>query len=118
MPLPGRRFSVAQRASRLTGMGMAAGARERGDVSRFELLASAIAGRRVTIERTDRRHGAWTDGATIFVDPDAPETTPSNASSSKRRSWAPGVLRGKSSSGSCEARRPAAVTSASKGTER
>jgi nitric oxide reductase NorD protein len=57
-------------------MATAAGARERGDVSRFELLASAIAGRSVTIERSDRKSEAWTDGTTIFVDPDAPETTP------------------------------------------
>ena len=45
-------------------------------MSRFELLASAIAGRSVTIERTDHKGGVWTDGATIFVNPDAPTTTP------------------------------------------
>ena len=44
---------------------------EQDDVSRFELLASAIAGRRVTIERSDQKGGVWTDGATIFVLPDA-----------------------------------------------
>ncbi len=52
------------------------GTREAGDVSRFELLASAIAGRSVTIETTDHKAGVWTDGATIFVNPDAPITTP------------------------------------------
>jgi nitric oxide reductase NorD protein len=57
-------------------MGMDAGARGPGDVRRFELLASAIAGRSVTIERSDPKLGAWTDGTTIFVDPEAPATTP------------------------------------------
>jgi hypothetical protein len=46
------------------------------DVNRFELLASAIAGRSVTIEPSDERYEAWTDGATIFVNPDAPIGTP------------------------------------------
>jgi hypothetical protein len=55
---------------------MVTGTREHGDVSRFELLASAIAGRSVTIEPTDQEAGAWTDGATIFVNPDAPVATP------------------------------------------
>ena len=57
-------------------MGMVTGTPDHGDVSSFELLASAIAGRKVTIERTDQRGGAWTDGAIIFVNPDAPEATP------------------------------------------
>jgi nitric oxide reductase NorD protein len=57
-------------------MGMVTGTREHGNVSRFELLASAIAGSSVTIERTDLKGGGWTDGATIFVNPDAPETMP------------------------------------------
>ena len=57
-------------------MTIGTGTRESGDVSRFELLASAIAGRSVTIETTDRRRGVWTDGATIFVNPDATTTTP------------------------------------------
>ena len=48
---------------------------EPGDVTRFELLASAIAGRSVTIEPTDNKGEVWTDGATIFVNPDAPKTT-------------------------------------------
>ena len=54
---------------------MVTGTREPGDVSRFELLASAIAGRTVTIEATDHKEGVWTDGATIFVDREAPKTT-------------------------------------------
>ena len=57
-------------------MAIGAGTRESGDVSRFELLASAIAGRSVTIETTDHKGGAWTDGATVFVNPDEPTTTP------------------------------------------
>lgn len=57
-------------------MAIVTGTREPGDVSRFELLASAIAGRSVTIETTDHMGGVWTDGATIFVNPDAPKTTP------------------------------------------
>jgi hypothetical protein len=56
-------------------MGTGTAAREQDDISRFELLASAVAGRSVTIERTDQKGGAWTDGATIFVNLDAPETT-------------------------------------------
>jgi nitric oxide reductase NorD protein len=52
------------------------GTREPGDVSRFELLASAIAGRIVTIETTDHKGEVWTDGAAIFVNPHAPKTTP------------------------------------------
>lgn len=55
---------------------MITGTPEHGDVSRFELLASAIAGRSVTIESTVQGDGAWTDGATIFVSPDATVTTP------------------------------------------
>ena len=43
-------------------------------MGRFELLASAIAGRSVTIERTQEKGGAWTDGESIFLDPDASET--------------------------------------------
>lgn len=45
------------------------------DVGRLELLASAIAGRSVTIERTDQKGGAWTDGETIFVNPEGPKAT-------------------------------------------
>lgn len=48
-------------------MGVAARTREQGDVKRFELLASAIAGRNVTIEEIDQPGRSWTDGATIFV---------------------------------------------------
>jgi hypothetical protein len=43
-------------------------------MGRFELLASAIAGRSVTIERTQEKGGAWTDGESIFLGPDASET--------------------------------------------
>ena len=55
-------------------MGTVAGTREHGDISRFELLASAIVGRSVTIERTEEKCGAWTDGKSIFLGPDASET--------------------------------------------
>jgi hypothetical protein len=55
-------------------MGTVTGTREHGDLSRFELLASAIAGRSVTIERTQEKGGAWTDGESIFLGPDASET--------------------------------------------
>ena len=48
-------------------MGLAMETLDHGRLSRFELLASAIAGRNVTIETTDQKGGAWTDGATIFV---------------------------------------------------
>jgi hypothetical protein len=57
-------------------MAIVTGTREAGAASRFELLASAIAGRSVTIETNDHKGGVWTDGATIFVNPDAPTTTP------------------------------------------
>jgi hypothetical protein len=57
-------------------MAIVTGTREAGAASRFELLASAIAGRSVTIEPNDHKGGVWTDGATIFVNPDAPTTTP------------------------------------------
>ena len=57
-------------------MGLPAIPRDRSDVKRFELLASAIAGRSVTIEPTDQKDGAWTDGATIFVNSEATETPP------------------------------------------
>lgn len=49
---------------------------EQGGVTRFELLASAIAGRSVAIEPINQDSGAWTDGATIFVHPGAPVGTP------------------------------------------
>jgi nitric oxide reductase NorD protein len=55
-------------------MGTVTGTREHGDMGRFELLASAIAGRSVTIERTQEKGGAWTDGESIFLGPDASET--------------------------------------------
>jgi nitric oxide reductase NorD protein len=55
-------------------MGTVTGTREHGDMGRFELLASAIAGRSVTIERTQEKCGAWTDGESIFLGPDASET--------------------------------------------
>jgi len=55
-------------------MGTVAGTREHGDMGRFELLASAIVGRSVTIERTQEKCGAWTDGKSIFLGPDASET--------------------------------------------
>ena len=43
----------------------------RGDVTRYRLLASAIAGRLVDVAAVEEEHGpAWTDGATVFVDPD------------------------------------------------
>lgn len=48
---------------------------EHDDVRRFEVLASAIAGRTVTIEPSDDKGGIWTDGATIFVSPDVPPGT-------------------------------------------
>ena len=57
-------------------MGVAAGTREQGDVRRFELLASAIAGRSVTIEPIDQPGRAWTDGATIFVSADVHQARP------------------------------------------
>ena len=44
----------------------------RGDVTRYRLLASALAGRLVDVAAVEEERGAaWTDGATIFVDPDA-----------------------------------------------
>ena len=43
-----------------------------GDVTRYRLLASALAGRLVDVAAVEEERGAaWTDGATIFVDPDA-----------------------------------------------
>jgi nitric oxide reductase NorD protein len=54
---------------------MVAGIHEQSDVRRFELLASAIAGRTVTIEPSDERGGSWTDGATIYVHPDTSLST-------------------------------------------
>lgn len=60
-------------------MGTATGSRENGDASRFELLASAIACRSVTIELAEPRDGTWTDGATIFVDPNPAASTPLQA---------------------------------------
>jgi hypothetical protein len=50
---------------------MVTGTHEHGDVGRFELLASAIAGRTVTIEPSDDKGGVWTNGATIFVNPES-----------------------------------------------
>jgi nitric oxide reductase NorD protein len=41
-----------------------------GDVQRFSVLASAIAARAVDVERLPQSGPTWTDGATIFVDPD------------------------------------------------
>lgn len=40
------------------------------NVQRFGVLASAIAARSVTVERLQQGGPTWTDGATIFVDPD------------------------------------------------
>jgi nitric oxide reductase NorD protein len=40
------------------------------DVARFALLASAIAGRSVEVAAADTGVPAWTDGTTIFIDPD------------------------------------------------
>jgi hypothetical protein len=44
------------------------------DVQRFSVLASAIAARAVTVERWQQSGSTWTDGATIFVDPDRAES--------------------------------------------
>jgi hypothetical protein len=57
-------------------MSVVTGMRELRDVSRFELIASAIAGRSVRIEPADEGSGAWTDSATIFVNPDVQIGTP------------------------------------------
>jgi hypothetical protein len=46
-------------------------AAEQGGVQRFSVLASAIAARAVGVERSPQSGPAWTDGATIFVDPDS-----------------------------------------------
>ena len=54
---------------------MVTGTQEPGDVRRFELLASAIAGCTVTIEPSDDKGRAWTNGATIFVNPEAQPAT-------------------------------------------
>jgi nitric oxide reductase NorD protein len=40
-------------------------------LGRFGLLASAIAGRPLEVAPADAGQPAWTDGATVFVDPDA-----------------------------------------------
>lgn len=40
-----------------------------GTLERYELLASAIAGRSVRLATTAANEAAWTDGTTIFVDP-------------------------------------------------
>ncbi|HEY6473306.1 MAG TPA: VWA domain-containing protein [Acidimicrobiales bacterium] len=45
-------------------------AASQGNVQRFSVLASAIAGRAVGVERPSQGGPTWTDGATIFVDPD------------------------------------------------
>jgi hypothetical protein len=57
-------------------MAVDSGVRKHEDVSRFELLASAIAGRSVAIETTAQDGESWTDGATIFVNPDQPGNVP------------------------------------------
>ena len=40
-----------------------------GSLERYELLASAIAGRAVRLAAAAPNEPAWTDGASIFVDP-------------------------------------------------
>lgn len=42
------------------------------DVGRFGVLASAIAARAIGVERLPQSTLSWTDGATIFVDPESP----------------------------------------------
>ncbi len=42
---------------------------QRGGPDRFGLLASAIAGKPIDVAATDDDQPAWTDGATVFVDP-------------------------------------------------